>query len=518
MLFNSAEFIFLFLPIAAIGFYLLGAICQPTLATAWLTLLSLIFYGAFAIDNLWILIPSISINFMLGSKIASAPGTRLANLLLRTGVIGNLLILGYFKYAGLITETVSSLAGTSHALSGIALPLGISFFTFTQIAFLVDANRGIAREYRLVHYCLFVTYFPHLVAGPILHHKEMMPQFERRETYCFDFENISVGITVFAIGLFKKVVLADGIAPYANQAFAAAARGEDLGLIEAWCGALAYTMQLYFDFSGYSDMAVGISRIFGIRLPINFYSPYKSSNIIEFWRRWHITLSRFLRDYLYISLGGNRNGSGRRFLNLVITMLLGGLWHGAGWTFVVWGGLHGVYLIVNHAWNAFAARIGLLHLFHSQMGFAFSWLLTFISIVVAWVFFRAENIPSAVRMIEAMFGGNGVSLPDYFVPRLGTFGRWLVSIGVRPTAGGSAFGGTPQVLWILGLMAIALLSPNSQQLLAKYQPGLCSISDPHPFGKMQWSPNLKWASFTIFLLFASILNLGRTSDFLYWQF
>ncbi|WP_197678983.1 MBOAT family O-acyltransferase [Pseudomonas mandelii] len=267
---------------------------------------------------------------------------------LYVGVISNLLLLCYYKYSNFFLGEVARSTGVHMPTLELVLPLGISFFTFTQIAFLVDAWKGKAQEYNFWHYLLFVTWFPHLIAGPILHHGQMMPQFKDPEIYRIRSRNISIGVALFAVGLGKKLLLADPISTYADPVFHAAATGQAIGPMIAWVGAIAYTLQIYFDFSGYSDMAVGLSMLFGIHLPINFNSPYKARNIIEFWRRWHMTLSQFLRDYLYIPLGGNRKGETRRLVNLMLTMLLGGLWHGANWTFVIWGALHGAYLCINH--------------------------------------------------------------------------------------------------------------------------------------------------------------------------
>ncbi len=279
--------------------------------------------------------------------------------------------------------------------SHILLPVGISFYSFTQIAFLVDAYRGNVARYALPHYALFVTYFPHLIAGPILHHKDIIPQFERADAKRPDPHLILCGLIIFGIGLFKKTGLADGIQPLVALAFGQATPSFD----QAWIGALAYTFQLYFDFSAYSDMAIGMSLMFGIFLPLNFNSPYKATSIIEFWRRWHMTPSQFLRDYLYIPLGGNRRGRVLRYLNLMITMLLGGLWHGAAWTFVAWGALHGAYLCINHAWSYFAPKPGLrLAPLARLAGFV----LTFLAVVVAWVFFRADSMAQALSILSKM--------------------------------------------------------------------------------------------------------------------
>ena len=410
MLFNSYVFIFAFLPLTLAGFFILGRY-KPLLAAAWLTAASLVFYGWWNPVYVWLLAPSVCFNYACGMTIVRAGlrgDRRMQKRMLIFAVTANIAVLGYYKYANFFLASINHVSGAGLTFGEIVLPLGISFFTFTQIAFLADAYYGKAREYNFVHYGLFVTYFPHLIAGPVLHHSEMMPQFGQPATYRFSFENAAVGITIFVIGLFKKVMLADNVGAYAKPVFDAAAAGVELTLLEAWCGALAYTFQLYFDFSGYSDMAIGLSRLFGVVLPLNFHSPYKAVNIIDFWRRWHMTLSRFLRDYLYIPLGGNRKGAARRYLNLMITMALGGLWHGAGWTFVAWGTLHGVYLAVNHGWRTLRGRLGQDLKRSTWWGRACACLLTFIAVVIGWVFFRAADFTAAVAMLKAMAGLNGV--------------------------------------------------------------------------------------------------------------
>lgn len=438
------------------------------------------------------------------------------------GIIGDLLLLGYYKYANFFIQTFNQQLDGQIDLLVIILPLGISFFTFTQIAYLVDAFYGKVRECRFIHYCLFVTYFPHLIAGPVLHHEEMMPQFDKRETYSPQTINFAVGITIFFIGLFKKVVLGDGIAPYGNVAFDAASRGESLEMFQAWGGTLAYTMQLYFDFSGYSDMAIGLSRIFGIRLPLNFNSPYKAVNIIEFWRRWHMTLSRFLRDYLYFPLGGNRSGSVRRYANLFITMLLGGLWHGAGWSFVMWGALHGAYLTINHAWHALRKMLGHDLARTTFLGTIAASVLTFLAVVVGWVFFRASDFNTGGRLLYAMVGGNGISLPSAFAYVLGPIGDQLKYIGISFSLGG----GAQFVLtyaWVISLMLIAFLFPNTQQLMSRFEPALNFIADkgPHSEGYrhlMTWSPSLTWGIVIALLATGGMLSLSHPTEFLYFQF
>jgi alginate O-acetyltransferase complex protein AlgI len=315
-------------------------------------------------------------------------------------------VLAYFKYANFFIDNVNlalraASASEIRALH-VALPIGISFFTFTQIAFLVDCYEGKVRERRFVHYLLFVSYFPHLISGPVLHHSQMMPQFRQPETYRLRDNHILTGLFNVAVGLAKKVLFADEFSQYASPIFDAARDGHHLGFVAAWTGALAYTLQIYFDFSGYSDMAIGLSRMLGIDLPLNFDSPYKASSIIDFWRRWHMSLSQFLRDYLYFRLGGNRRGEVRRYANLMMTMLLGGLWHGASWTFVVWGGLHGAYLLVNHAWRAAAAALPRPGRFVSGLGTFLGSALTFLAVVFAWVFFRSATFDGAARLLQGM--------------------------------------------------------------------------------------------------------------------
>ena len=442
------------------------------------------------------------------------------------GVIFNLGILAYFKYAGFIVDNINLASGSSFSLGDIALPLAISFFTFQQIAYLVDASKGITQEYSFSHYALFVTFFPQLIAGPIVHHKEMLPQFMQRKTLKPHLENIAVGLTIFFIGLFKKAVLADGVAQYASPVFDAAAGGATLTFFEAWGGALAYTMQLYFDFSGYSDMAIGAARLFGIRLPLNFHSPYKATSIIEFWRRWHMTLSRFLRDYLYIPMGGSRCSKTRRYINLFLTMLLGGLWHGAGWTFVAWGVLHGCYLVVNHAWHWLCEVTGKGHIMATIPGKFVAWLITFIAVIVGWVFFRAADFDSAMIILNGMAGNNGVALPNGILARLGGAGLWLQNAGVSVSLGG----GLVLILtyfWVAVLLFVSLVMPNTQQMLSEYKPAFTLYKSDSKYSifseknfdcLLQWRPTLGWSVATGFIAALGILALTSVSEFLYFQF
>ncbi len=369
-------------------------------------------------------------------------------------------------------------------------------------------------ESRFVHYLLFVTYFPHLIAGPVLHHKEMMPQFADAKNYTPAASNFAIGITIFCIGLAKKVLIADNLAPYANAVF------NDVGepsLLLAWGGVLAYAFQLYFDFSGYSDMAIGLSRLFGVRLPLNFNSPYKSRNIIEFWRSWHMTLSRFLRDYLYIPLGGNRHGPQRRYLNLMATMFLGGLWHGAGWNFAIWGTLHGAFLIINTMWSHFAERTGLVG------GARWAWagaVLTFLCVCVAWVFFRAPDLGSALALLQGMGGAYGVALPDGIVSRLGPLQPFIAQLGVTVYMGG-ATQFVETWTWVAIGAGLCFLFPNSQEIVSRFDPAL-DFDPAQSRGRAvlawSWQPNRVHGVVIGVLALASLLALNRPSDFLYFQF
>lgn len=478
MLFNSYEFIFLFLPLTLAGFFFIGQRSHH-LAALWLGMTSLAFYGWWNALYVLLLLASIAANYGMGYAIGRGVEASRGRLL-AIGIAANLALLGYFKYADFFLSSVNAVVGTRWSLLNVVLPLGISFFTFTQIAFLVDVRRGVAHEYRFVHYLLFVTYFPHLIAGPVLHHKQMMPQFQNRAIYRPQEACIATGLTVFVIGLAKKVLLADNLGEYATPFFEDARLGLDPGALQAWTGAIAYTLQLYFDFSGYSDMAIGLSLLFGIRLPINFDSPYRAVNIIDFWRRWHMTLSAFLRDYLYIPLGGNRLGAGRRYVNLLTTMVLGGLWHGANWTFVVWGALHGVFLAINHLWQArFADVFGRL-----PGGRPAAQGLTFLAVVIAWVFFRADNLTTALRIVGGMFGEHG-------------------SVGqMAPIREQMAY-------WCLGGLAIAWLAPNSQQLAD----GLRAHAGTGRIRQLATHP--LWLGG---LLALSLSRLSEKSEFLYFQF
>jgi alginate O-acetyltransferase complex protein AlgI len=464
MLFNSPIFFLVFLPLALIGFFLIGSRSRLG-AALFLGLASLAFYAAWNPRFVALLLSSVGFNYAMGYAIGKGRDGRRAKSLLALAVTCNLALLGFFKYTNFFISTIDALSDLQWPLAHIVLPLGISFFTFTQLAFLVDVSRGIAAEYNFIHYLLFVTYFPHLVAGPVLHHKEMMPQFEAPATYRFNTMLFTEGMSIFLIGLAKKVVLADSLGHFASPLYDAVEQGSAATFFEAWGAALGYSFQLYFDFSGYSDMAIGLSLLFGVRLPLNFASPYKSWNIIEFWRRWHMTLSRFMRDYLYLPLGGNRRGSVRRYVNLMTTMMLGGLWHGASWTFVVWGSLHGLYLVVNHGWQWFrAAPKAIVPLPRAPVRVG-SVALTFLAVVIGWVIFRSKSLMGAKMILMGMAGRNGFVLPSAVAAILPGVNGHVAVVGAMPfLGGGTVMGVFEQTCLILVASVICFFFPSTQEM------------------------------------------------------
>ncbi len=503
MLFNSYEFLLVFLPLALIGYFVLGR-RSATAAATWLAIASLAFYGWWDVRYLPLLGVSIAFNYLLGGAIARASGTPRANPLLAFAIGVDLAALAWYKYAGFFAGSVNALFSAGLPVPEIVLPLGISFFTFTQIAYLVDAWAGKVKETRPVHYVLFVSYFPHLIAGPVLHHGEMMPQFDQRRNYGPRLNNFIIGGSIFVFGLFKKVVIADNLAPNVGIVFEQTANPS---LLVAWGGVLAYTFQLYFDFSGYSDMAIGLSRLFGVRLPLNFNSPYKATSITDFWRRWHMTLSRFLRDYLYVPLGGNRKGKARRYVNLLATMVLGGLWHGAGWTYVLWGTLHGLYLCIHHAWSALAGGWRLPR----PLAVA----LTFLAVIVGWVFFRAASLPQALDILAGMAGMHGVALPDALASRLGPLKDSLGALGVDFYLGGGAqFVST----WVGVAFAagIAFALPNTQEWHRRFAPALEAVTAGRHGAHLRLSG--VWASGLGLAFALCFVMLSQPSEFLYFQF
>jgi len=524
MLFNSYVFILLFLPIVLIVFYKIGSIGHHRVALAWLVGASLFFYGWWNPVYLGLIIGSMLFNYAIGLRLSSRNNGSDSSrkLLLIFGIVMNLSLIVYFKYANFFIDNVNYVLNGSIEMQKLMLPLAISFFTFQQITYLVDAYKGETKEYNFLHYCLFVTFFPQLIAGPIVHHREMLPQFIKDSIYKFKADNLSIGLTIFFIGLFKKVVLADSVAIYATPVFNAAEAGELLTFVNAWCGALSYTFQLYFDFSGYSDMAIGLARMFGILLPLNFHSPYKAVNISDFWRRWHMTLSRFLRDYVYIPLGGNRHGTFKKYNNLIITMLLGGLWHGAGWTFVIWGGLHGLYLVIGSAWEYFKYNVLGLNSNSSLLGRVVGRVITFVAVVVGWVFFRAESLDSALLMLNAMSGANGIVFPEIYLGHLNSLngaGSALIEYGVSFSSLPYFFG-VKEIYLLFFLSVVIWFFPNTQQVLDKYEPAL-NVYKEHVAAfslPIIWRPTITWAVIISFIAGYAVIKVNSVSEFLYYQF
>ena len=557
MLFNSYEFILAFLPITVAGFLFLGLFSRAW-ALGWLMLASVVFYAWWRPFNLLIIGPSIAVNYVFASwlaDLASNPAKeRKRGMLLTLGILFNVGLLGYFKYANFAVSVVNDAAGTDFVFKQIILPLGISFITFQKIAFLIDVAGGRIKSFTLRDFLLFVLFFPQLIAGPIVHWSESIPQFQKA-TAKFDRNAYAAGLTLFLFGLFKKVVLADGIAKYVSPVFAYAAGGQHATLVESWMAAVGYTFQIYFDFSGYSDMACGAALFFGIRLPMNFDSPLRATNIIDFWLRWHITLTRFLTAYIYTPLTLNLmrkraakklpllRGTGTKLTAFVqvlafptiMTMLVSGVWHGAGYTFIAWGLLHGVYLVIAHGWRQYGpkkkpaaepipaqaapARMGMpaigLHVLAPLGG----WALTFLSVVVAMVLFRAPNFETAGNVLRGMLGMHGLGLP-----------KFIADIVHMPALGGMTVGAGDidarsfvfNLAYLVGVAAIGLLMPNVLQIMSKTPPTLQFPSRPPKIGligpAVYWSASLPWMIFIAGLAAVGMWMLTGQSEFLYWQF
>lgn len=468
MLFNSYTFLLAYLPLTLAGYLLLNRLRLTTAASAWLLAASLFFYAWWDVAYLPLILGSILLNYTVGNLLVESDRLKKRivskGALLFAGIFGNLALLGYFKYADFFLGSVNAALGTDLPLLDIVLPLGISFFTITQIAFLIDAYEGLVDERKLLSYALFVTFFPHLLAGPILHHKEMMPQFERVRNKVLNWRNLSVGLFLFFIGLFKKVVIADPFAAAARVGFDG---GAQLSFADAWVTSLSYSLQLYFDFSGYSDIAVALGLMFNIRLPVNFNSPYKAISIIDFWKRWHITLTAFITTYVYTPIlrAFRRVTFAKSLVAVFLAMFISGVWHGAGWTFVVWGTLHGAALLVNHFWRRRKWKIPTL----------IGWLLTFNFVNLAFVFFRARKWEDALRVLKGMFGlSGGFQISGEFPDEAVTF----VAI----------------------CLLLVLFARNSTELADRFRP--------------DW----KRAAFISVLAAWSLLGLSRVSEFLYFQF
>lgn len=511
MLFHDGAFLFLFMPVVLLVFHLLAARGWRRPAVLALIAASAVFYGVISPGFLAVFVALTLVNYAVGSYVCRTKSLPAAVLM----VAGNVLFLAYFKYTNFLIDNWNAVVQPAWrlGLADIALPLAISFFTFQKISYIVDCYRGTAKVYDLGDFFLFVFFFPQLMAGPIVRHNEFMPQMAdtRRRDLSAD---LAIGGTLFAFGLFKKVVIADTAGVYVDQVFAEQAQGGTIDLLRGWMVAFSYAMQIYFDFSGYSDMALGLARMFGLNLPLNFLSPYQSRNIVEFWRRWHMTLSRWLKDYLYIPLGGNRHGPNRRMVNLMLVMLIGGLWHGANWTFVVWGGLHGLYLVVCHAWG----RVGL------RLSAGLSWFLTMLAVLAAWVPFRAPTMASALDIWSAMAGLNGVLLPGRWSNALAghahTLAEWGIGFRAKAAADmgevvelGFPFGG----VITLGIV-IAFFLPNLYEwmkLVPEDQRRAPLISLPR---FLSWRPSVAFAVLTGMVFVAAQMGRVGSARFLYWQF
>ncbi len=503
MLFNSYIFIFVFLPIVWVMWFLIHKLGKPSLTSSLLVIASLVFYGYWAPKYLILILTSISANYLIAGYITPSSKSRLALIL---GLIFNLGLLGYFKYTNFIFFEIDRAFGTAFNLEKIILPIGISFFTFQQIAYLVDCYREKQKDRNFFNYALFVTFFPQLIAGPIVHHKEMMPQFSRINKKIL--ENLTIGITIFIIGLFKKVVLADTVAVESTTIFNWANAGHHPSLIEAWGAAICYTLQIYFDFSGYSDMAVGLGRMFGIKLPINFASPYKSTSFAEFWQRWHITLSRFLKNYIYIPLGGSKHGRSREVYALFFTMLLAGIWHGASWMMIIWGLIHAALLILNRFWVWL--RIPKMNLYVARVLF-------FIILVITWVPFRSESVDAMVIIYKGMFGFYGVKVPYEFNIIFDLLYMFKFDYAFLKFNTHIVFSAIPIMLLIIWYM------PNTYEWLGKSDPALKTSGYPATKIKINkkdiyWQPSILHAAAISFLFFLCLVKMNDPSEFIYFQF
>ena len=540
MLFNSYTFIFCYLPVVLAGFYWLGA-RRREWSLLWLTAASLLFYAWWRPVNVLLIAPSILINYGLARLLERTGEQRPASAraILIAGIVFNLCFLGYFKYLNFVEGALNDAFDAGFVMTGLILPLGISFITFQKIAFLVDVHGGRVSRFSLSDYGLFVLFFPQLIAGPIVHYREMMPQF-RTASCRFDPENVAVGLSLFFFGLAKKLLLADPLSRIVAPLYGQAAVGVPQSMTEAWIAALGFTLQIYFDFSGYSDMALGLARFFGIKLPVNFNSPLKATSIIDFWLRWHVSLTRFLTAYIYNPLSlnltrrrmakgkpifGGRNTNISAFLGLLamptmLTMLVSGIWHGAGYTYILWGMLHGVLLCINHAWRLIRPRIWPDTKTYKRRMAPIGFLLTFVSVVAAMVLFRAPTTAAAVLLWKGMIGGFGVTLPQAVFSRLGAVAGWLTTLGVQPAWTSGAF--LLEAVSRIGiLLLIALLLPNTLQMLAAFEPaiGVKPAKTPSRLDRcLTWTPRGTWAVWLACVAGAGILSLGELSEFLYWQF
>jgi len=521
MLFNSYEFIFAFLPVVVAVFFALGRVSRAW-ALRWVIAASLFFYAWWRPLNALIIAPSVLINFVLArvlQRLGKQGSRSAAQAVLMVGIAFNVAFLGYFKYSNFLVGAINDAFGTQMVLARIILPLGISFITFQKIAFLIDVHAGRVESFTLQDYCLFVLFFPQLIAGPIVHYREMMPQFHGVSCR-FDKDNVSVGVTLFAFGLFKKVFLADSVALLVTPIYEQATSGGSIALLLAWIAAVGFTLQIYFDFSGYTDMALGVARLFGVRLPPNFNSPLRASSIIDFWLRWNMTLTRFLTAYIYNPLAlwlarrraargrpgfAGRNKGPGAFIELLmfpvlLTMLVSGIWHGAGYTFIVWGVLHGLFLTVNHAWRLLGPKLWRDKSHYERFMQPAGFIITFACVAASMVIFRSANLKTATDLLQGMLGLHGIGLS-----------------GLR-----SGMGLKRMAFWIATSAFIAFACPNTLQILRRYEPALGWKPSSHDGAtaeaRILWEPSLAWAVAVAMIAAIGILHLGGRSEFLYWQF
>lgn len=483
MLFNSHFFIFLFFPLSVIGYFTLQRFKKPQLAKYFLFLISLWFYAANDIRSLPVLILSILVNFYLGKQILKTETHK--KLLCVIGILLNLAVLGVFKYLNFFMENISFVFGQSYTPISLILPLGISFFTFQQISYLIDCKNNNADDYSISEYALFASFFPYVTSGPIAFHSEIIPQLRKEKNFKPSAYNIARGLTAFAFGLFKKVVVADTLGAAVNAGWS---NISSLNASSALVVILSYTLQLYFDFAGYSDMASGIALCFNINLPINFDSPYKARNISDFWKRWHMTMTRFFTRYLYIPLGGSRKGLARTCINTLIIFLVSGLWHGAAWTFIFWGFLHGIAMVISRLISAKTDR---------HLPYPLAWLLTFIYVNICWVFFRAPNIKSAFSLFSRLTSGFGFIVSEISQSFLTTevkIFRLFIPID------DSLFATLACVVFLVLACLGAIFPQNMQRKIQNFK------------------PTTKLCYLTIFVLFWSIISLSGISTFLYFNF
>lgn len=482
MLFNSYEFLFLFLPIAVGGYFFLGSREKTSeWANIWLVGLSLFFYSYWDIKYLPLLLLSIGFNYMVSGHIIryrKEKQKRNAKIVFLLGIVFNAALLGFFKYTDFFLENLNYL-GAHFPLLHIILPLGISFFTITQMVYLVDCYEGVAKERKLIHYALFVSFFPHLLAGPILYHRPMMKQFKDSSLRRVDWDNMGRGLSLFIIGLAKKVLIADSFVAVVAKGFA---HPEQLTLVDSWTIAICYMMQLYFDFSGYSDMAVGIARMMNINIPINFDAPYRAYGIINFWQRWHISLTTTITNYLYtpMVMACQKITFGKAMAATFASMFIAGIWHGAGWNYIIFGSLHGLGLVLNHTWRKY----------HLWMWKPLGYILTLGLVLVAFVFFRAESVMAALHVLYAMIGGNGILLPHAVANFMnGHFDTNLMAL--------SEYDVSKKTLIFLLLVAFC---PSSNDIIKRLQ------------------PNYKWAFALAGIFVYGISHLSDVTEFLYFQF